>query len=252
MDLLLTDKVALVTGAGSGIGANIAATLAREGCVVQVADLRLELVQKVEKDLEEEGRKAFSVQLDIGDAKQVDQVVRQVVDDRGRIDILVNNAGILKTDPILTSSVQDWEEVSKVNLSGVFYCSKAVLPFMVEEKYGKIVNIASVSALKGGGALGNTLYGATKAGVVAMTKGLARELAPLGINVNAIAPAVVETSMTESKLTPELKEKIREKIPMGRLGKASDIANLAAFLASDVSGYITGETIVVDGGYLVG
>ncbi len=252
MDLLLTGRVALVTGAGSGIGASIAGALAREGCVVQVADLRLELAQKVEKDLKEEGRKAFSVQLDVGDAKQVDRVVRQVVDDHGRIDILVNNAGVLKTGAIVDSSVQDWEEVSKVNLSGVFYCSRAVLPFMIEEKYGKIVNIASVSAMRGGGALGNTLYGTTKAGVVAMTKGLARELAPLGINVNAIAPAVVETSMTKSKLTLELGEKIREKIPMGRLGKASDIASLAAFLASDVSGYITGETIVIDGGYLIG
>jgi NAD(P)-dependent dehydrogenase (short-subunit alcohol dehydrogenase family) len=252
MDLLLTDKVALVTGAGSGIGASIASTLAREGCVVQVADLHLESAQKVEKDLNGEGLSAFSIQLNIGDAERADQVVRQVVDDHGRIDILVNNAGILKTDTIMDSSVKDWEEVSKVNLSGVFYCSKAVLPFMVKEKYGKIVNIASVSAMKGGGALGNTLYGTTKAGVVAMTKGLARELAPSGINVNAIAPAVVETSMTESKLTPELRGKIREKIPMGRLGKASDVASLAVFLASDVAGYITGETIVVDGGYLVG
>jgi NAD(P)-dependent dehydrogenase (short-subunit alcohol dehydrogenase family) len=252
MDLLLTDRVALVTGAGSGIGASIAGTLAREGCVVQVADLRLESAQKVEKNLKEEGRKVFSIQMDIGDAKRVDRVVRQVVDDQGRIDILVNNAGSLKTDTIMNSSVEDWEEVSKVNLSGVFYCSKAVLPFMLKEKYGKIVNIASVSAMKGGGALGNALYGTTKAGVVAMTKGLARELAPSGINVNAIAPAVVETFMTNSKLTPELRGKIREKIPMGRLGKASDVASLAAFLASDVAGYITGETIVVDGGYLVG
>src|SRR5919107_1547478 len=170
--------------------------LAREGSVVQVADLRLESAQKVETDLKKEGRKAFSIQLDIGDAKRVGQVVRQVVDDHGRIDILVNNAGILKTDTVLDSSVKDWEEVSKVNLSGVFYCSKAVLPFMVKEKYGKIVNIASVSALKGGGALGNTLYGTTKAGVVAIKKSLPRELAPWGINFTPFPPAVVETFMT--------------------------------------------------------
>ena len=219
--------------------------------MVCIADLRFELAQKVEKDLKKEGGEASSAQLDVGDPKQVERVVRRVIDVYGRIDILVNNAGILKTGPIVDSSIQDWEEVSKINLSGAFYCSKAVLPFMIEEKYGKIVNIASISAMRGGGALGNTLYGTTKAGVVTMTKGLARELGPLRINVNAIAPAVVETSMTESKLTPELSEKIREKIPMRRLGKASDIASLAAFLASDVSGYITGETIVIDGGYLV-
>jgi 3-oxoacyl-[acyl-carrier protein] reductase len=252
MDLLLNDKVALVTGAGGGIGASIAEALAQEGCVVCIADVNLELAQMVEKSLQKEGHQAFSVQMDVSDALRVDRVVRQVVSDYGRIDILVNNAGIIKTEPMVDSSIQGWEEVSRINLSGVFYCSKAVLPFMIEEKYGKIVNIASVSAMKGGGALGNTLYGTTKAGVVAMTKGLARELAPSGINVNAIAPAVVETSMTNSKLTPELRGKIRERIPMGRLCKASDIANLTAFLASDVSGYITGETIVVDGGYLVG
>ena len=250
MDLLLTDRVALVTGAGSGIGASIAGTFARAGCVVQVADLRLELAQKVEKDLKEEGRKAFSIQLDIGDAKRVDRVVGQVVDDHGRIDILVNNAGILKTDTVMDSSIKDWEEVSRINLSSVFYCSKAVLPFMIQKKYGKIVNIASVSAMKGGGALGNALYGTTKAGVVAMTKGFARELAPMGINVNAIAPAVVETTMTEGRLTPELRERIERRIPMRRLGKASDIASLVAFLASDISEYITGETIAIDGGFL--
>ena len=252
MDLLLNGKVALVTGAGSGIGASIAGTLAREGCVVRVADLCLELAQKVEKNLKEENYKAFSIQMDVGDAKQVDQVVRQVVHDQGRLDILVNNAGILKTDAIVDSSIQDWEDVSRINLSGVFYCSKAVLPFMIEQRYGKIINIASVSAMRGGGALGNTLYGTAKAGVVAMTKGFARELAPMGINVNAIAPAIAETTMTEGRLTLELRERIRERIPMGRFGKASDIANLAAFLSSDVSEYITGETIIVDGGFLTG
>ena len=252
MDLLLNDKVALVTGAGSGIGASIADTLAQEGCVVHVADLHLELAQKVDKDLREQGHKAFSVQMDVSDVKQVNQVIRQVVYNHGQLDILVNNAGILKTDTIVDSSIQDWEEISRVNLSSVFYCSKAVLPFMIEQRYGKIINIASVSAMKGGGALGNTLYGTTKAGVVAMTKGFARELAPMGINVNAIAPAVALTSMTEGRLTPELQERIKGRIPMGRLGKASDIAYLAAFLASDVSEYITGETIVVDGGFLTG
>lgn len=252
MDLLLNDKVALVTGAGSGIGASIAGTLAREGCIVYIADLYLELAQKVQQDLEEELHKGFPVQMDVGDVKRVDQVVRQIVDDHGRIDILVNNAGILKTDTIENSSIQDWEEISKINLSSVFYCSKVVLPFMVERRYGKIVNMASVSAMKGGGALGNTLYGTTKAGVVAMTKGLARELAPLGINVNAVAPAIVETSMTKEKLTPELRSKIIEMIPMRRLSQGSEVGSLVAFLASDVSAFITGETVIIDGGFLLG
>ena len=134
----------------------------------------------------------------------------------------------------------------------MFYCSKAVLPFMIEQRYGKIINIASVSAMKGGGGLGNTLYGTTKAGVVAMTKRFARELAPMGINVNAIAPAVARTVMTEDRITPELEERIKARIPMGRLGEVSDIACLAAFLASDISQFITGETIAVDGGFLTG
>jgi NAD(P)-dependent dehydrogenase (short-subunit alcohol dehydrogenase family) len=250
MDLLLNDKVALVTGAGSGIGASIADTLAQEGCVVYVTDLHLELAQKVDKDLREKGHKAFAVQMDVSDPKQVDQAIRQVVKNYLQLDILVNNAGILKTETVMDSSIQDWEEVTKVNLSSVFYCSKAVLPFMIEQRYGKILNIALVSAMKGGGALGNTLYGATKAGVVAMTKGFARELAPMGINVNAIAPAVARTVMTEDRLTPELEEKIKARIPMGRLGEASDIACIAAFLASDISGFITGQTIAVDGGFL--
>jgi NAD(P)-dependent dehydrogenase (short-subunit alcohol dehydrogenase family) len=252
MDLLLTDKVALVTGAGSGIGASIAGTLAQEGCVVYVVDLRLELAQNVDKDLREKGYKAFSVQMDVSDAEQVDQVIRQVIHSHQRLDILVNNAGILKTETAIDSSIQDWEEVTRVNLSSVFYCSKAVLPFMIEQRYGKIINITSVSAMKGGGALGNTLYGTTKAGVVAMTKGLARELAPMGINVNAIAPAVARTVMTEDRLTPDLEERIKARIPIGRLGKASDVASLAAFLASDISQFITGETIAVDGGFLTG
>jgi NAD(P)-dependent dehydrogenase (short-subunit alcohol dehydrogenase family) len=190
--------------------------------------------------------------MDVGDPHQVNQVIRQVINNRRRLDILVNNAGILKTETIMDSSIQDWEEVTKINLSSVFYCSRAVAPFMIEQRYGKIINIASVSAMKGGGALGNTLYGTTKAGVVAMTKGFARELAPMDINVNAIAPAVARTVMTENRLTPALEQRIKARIPMGRLGKASDVACLAAFLASDLSQFITGETIAVDGGFLTG
>jgi NAD(P)-dependent dehydrogenase (short-subunit alcohol dehydrogenase family) len=148
MDLLLNDKVALVTGAGSGIGASIAGTLAQEGCLVYVADLRLELAQEVEKDLRDKGQNAFAVQMNVGDPHQVEQVSRQVINNCRQLDILVNNAGILKTETIMDTSIQDWEEVTRINLSSVFYCSKAVVPFMIEQKYGKIINIASVSAMK--------------------------------------------------------------------------------------------------------
>ena len=170
--------------------------------------------------------------------------------ERGRIDIVVNNAGILKTGSVLDASIADWDDVCRVNLSGVYYCCKAALGSMVAKRYGKIVNIASVSAMKGGGSFGNVLYGTTKAGVVALTKGLARELAQYGINVNAIAPGVVETNMTNTLLTAERRKAVLAGIPMGRFASTDDIAHVVALLASDVLGYVTGETIVVDGGYL--
>lgn len=247
MDLKLNGKVALVTGAGGGIGASIANTLVEHGCNVYVADSNANAATQVAAQF---GERGFPLTLDVGNASEAAAAVERIVRERGRIDIVVNNAGILKTGSILDASIADWDEVCRVNLSGVYYCCKAALASMVARSYGKIVNIASVSAMKGGGSFGNVLYGATKAGVVALTKGLARELAPFGINVNAIAPGVVETNMTGSLLTPERRIAVLAGIPMGRFGSTDDIAHVAALLASDVLGYVTGETIVVDGGYL--
>ena len=247
MDLKLGDKVALVTGAGGGIGASIATTLVEHGCSVYVADSNAAAAAKVAAQF---GERGCPLTLDVGNASEATAAVERIVRERGRIDIVVNNAGILKTGPVLEASIADWDEVCRVNLSGVYYCCKAVLPSMVAQRYGKIVNIASVSAMKGGGSFGNVLYGATKAGVVALTKGLARELAPFGINVNAIAPGVTETSMTSSLLTPERRTAVLAAIPLGRFASTSDIARVVALLASDVLEYVTGETIVVDGGYL--
>jgi NAD(P)-dependent dehydrogenase (short-subunit alcohol dehydrogenase family) len=247
MDLNLKGKVALVTGAGSGLGAAIAGVLAAEGCIVYVGDLSLDAATRAAASL---GGSARALAMDVGDSEAVVRSVAQVTGEQGRIDILVNNAGILKTGPVTEASFEDWDQVCRVNLSGVYYCSRAVLPGMVERRSGKIVNIASVSAAKGGGAFGNVLYGTTKAGVVALTKGMARDLAPYGINVNAIAPAVAETAMTNALLTPERRRSVIASIPLGRLALPEEIARIAAILASDVSAYITGETIAVDGGFL--
>ena len=247
MDLDLTGKIAVVTGAGSGIGTAIAAELANEGCAVYLGDVNMEAAALAAASL---GGEARAVEMDVGDPRAATRAMQRIGAERGRIDILVNNAGILTTGPVMDATIEDWDRVCRVNLSGVFYCTKAVLPWMLERRSGKIVNMASVSAARGGGAFGNVLYGATKAGVVALTKGFARELAPFGINVNAIAPAVAETGMTSSLLTPERRRAVLASIPLGRLATPEEIARIAAILASDVSRYVTGETIAVDGGYL--
>jgi len=247
MDLNLPGKVVLVTGGGGGIGAAIAAAFVAEGCVAYLGDVDAEAATRAAASL---GGAAHPVAMDVGDARAVQRAVQGIVDGHGRIDILVNNAGIMKSGSLADASVEDWDEVCRVNLSGVFYCSKAVLAPMVERRSGRIVNIASVSASRGGGAIGNVLYGATKAGVVALTKGFARELAPFGITVNAIAPSVADTAMTHSLLTPERRQAVTAAIPSGRLALPADVARMAVILASEVSGYVTGETIAVDGGYL--
>jgi len=247
MDLKLDGRKALVTGAGGGIGAAIAATLAAHGCVVYVGDTNLEAARVAAAACV---GKTQPILLDVGDPEAVARVIDRIVREHTRFDILVNNAGILKTGPVVESSTKDWDDVCRVNLSGVYYCCKAVLPAMLGQRYGKIVNIASVSAFKGGGTFGNVLYGTTKAGVVALTKGLARELAPHGINVNAIAPGVTETSMTSSLMTRQSRDVVLASIPAGRLATVQDVANVVTLLASDAFSYVNGATIPIDGGYL--
>jgi NAD(P)-dependent dehydrogenase (short-subunit alcohol dehydrogenase family) len=247
MNLNLDGKIALVTGAGRGIGARISAKLVEEGCSVYVTDVDAEAAKVSAAAI---GAAAHAMRIDVTKPSDIQLRVEEIVERHGRIDILVNNAGILKTGSIVDSSIEDWDEVCRANLSSVYYCSKAVLPVMLKRRYGKIVNIASMSAARAGGVFGNVLYGTTKAGVVAFTKGFARELAPYGINVNAVAPGLVETAMTTAKLTPDVREKVLATLPMHRLADVEDIANAVAFLASDVAAYITGDTLLVDGGSL--
>lgn len=247
MDLHLDGRIALVTGAGGAIGAAIAAKLIGERCTVHVADIDIDAARATADRL---GPSAHAVRIDVTMPDEVRERVDAIAAKHGTLDILVNNAGILKTASIVDSSIEDWDEVCRANLSSVYYCSKAVLPIMLQRRYGKIVNIASMSAAKAGGVFGNVLYGTTKAGVVAFTKGFARELAPYGINVNAIAPGLVETAMTRAKLTPDVREQVLAAMPMQRLASVDDIANAVAFLASDAAAYITGDTLVVDGGCL--
>lgn len=247
MDLGIEGRIALVTGAGGAIGSAIAAKLIAEGCTVHVADIDLDAAIATTKRL---GPRAHPVCMDVTTPDDVQRGVDAIVAKDGTLDVLVNNAGILKTASIVDSTIADWDEVCRANLSSVYYCSKAVLPAMLARRRGKIVNIASMSAAKAGGVFGNVLYGTTKAGVVAFTKGFARELAPYGINVNAIAPGLVETAMTRARLTPEVREKVIAAMPMGRLASVDDIANAVAFLASDAAAYVTGDTLLVDGGCL--
>jgi NAD(P)-dependent dehydrogenase (short-subunit alcohol dehydrogenase family) len=247
MDLQLRGKIALVTGAGGAIGSAIAANLIAEGALVHVADIDVRAANATAERL---GSSARAVRMDVTIPADVRQGVDAIAARDGTLDILVNNAGILKTASIVDSTIEDWDEVCRANLSSVYYCSKAVLPVMLPRRYGKIINIASMSAAKAGGVFGNVLYGTTKAGVVAFTKGFARELAPHGINVNAIAPGLVETAMTRARLTPDVREQIVTAMPMRRLASVDDIACAVAFLASDVAAYVTGDTLLVDGGCL--
>src|SRR5438477_11160125 len=222
MNLKLDAKIALVTGAGSGIGARISAKLAEEGCTVYVTDLDAEAANVTAAGI---GPAAHAMRMDVTKPADVQLRVQEIVERHGGIDILVNNAGILKTGSLLESSIEDWDEVCRANLSSVYYCSKAVLPTMLQKRCGKIINIASIAAERAGGIFGNVLYGTTKAGVVAFTKGFARELAPHNINVNAVAPGVVDTPMTREKLTPDVRKEVLARLPMHRLAEADDIAN---------------------------
>lgn len=245
----LQNKVAIVTGAGRGIGKAIALTLAREGANIIVNDINLEIAQNVADKIKVIGRRAVAIKADISIAKEVNQMVSLAMSQFDRIDILVNNASIIKRGITEELSEEDWEKVINVNLKGTFNCMKSVVGIMKNQKYGKIVNISSIVG-KIGDLASAPCYGASKAGIACLGKSLARELAPFNINVNVVAPHAIETEM--SKEWPEEKRaSIIAEIPLGRMGEPEDVAEAVAFLVSDKAKFITGEVLDVNGGSLM-
>ncbi len=241
----LTEQVAVITGAGRGIGKAIAERLALKGAKVVIADLNLQDAEAVAKEISSKGAEARAVSVDVSSSESVKTMFNEVVKDFGAIDILINNAGITRDTLVLRMKEEDWDAVINVNLKSVFLCSKEAIRVMAKKRYGRIVNIASVVAFMGNPGQAN--YSASKAGIVGLTKTLAREYASRGITVNAVAPGFIQTAMTE-KLPENVKEEMLKSIPLGRFGTVQDVANAVEFLASPESGYITGHVIHVNGG----
>ncbi|HOA47386.1 MAG TPA: SDR family NAD(P)-dependent oxidoreductase [Candidatus Pacearchaeota archaeon] len=245
----LTGKVAIVSGARRGIGRAIALRLAKGGARVVVTDISKEDCQKVVDEIQQLGNDGLALKLDVTDEENIKEVIRITKETFGRIDILVNNAGIFIQEELDKMETQSIERELDINLKGAILCTKNVIPEMKQQNYGKIVTIASIAGFVGFDV--SSVYCATKGGLIAMTKELAMELGQYKINVNAVAPGVIATDMTKDILSNEkVKEALLSKIPYGRVGEPNDIANAVAFLASDEAEYITGHTLVVDGGWI--
>jgi 3-oxoacyl-[acyl-carrier protein] reductase len=244
MELELRQKVAIVTGAARGLGQAMAEALYREGACVIQADVAF-----AENGLKAKGENRYECQVDVSQPGLVSAFIAAIESTLGRIDILVNNAGICPRRGLEEITPEEWDQVMQVNLKSVFMLCQRVLPGMKQRRYGKIVNIASAAGKIGGAQVG-AHYAASKAGVICLTKSVAAHAAPFGVNVNAICPGIIDTRMTMG-LPPEKLERYQAAIPLGRIGSALDVAQAVLFLASDVSGYITGEIMDVNGGFVM-
>ena len=238
-------RVSIITGASQGIGETIACDLAVEGAAVVLVDVQLDKLEAVVRSIVDAGGKAEAHQADVADAAAVERVVAAVAAAHGRIDHLVNNAGITRDGLLMRMREEDWDAVLRVNLKGTFIFSKAVIRTMIAAKYGRIVNIASVAGLMGNAGQAN--YAASKAGVIAFARSLAREVGARGITVNAVAPGFIATAMTDV-LSEDIKKAYLEIIPMKKFGLPKDVASAVLFLLSDDAAYITGQVVSVNGG----
>ncbi|MPZ75536.1 MAG: 3-oxoacyl-[acyl-carrier-protein] reductase [Deltaproteobacteria bacterium] len=244
--MILNGQVALVTGGSRGIGRAIALALAQAGAYVVInyrgnrpaAELTLE-------ELSDKGGRGELSQFDVSVEKEVDGAVKQIVDGQGKVDILVNNAGVTSDGLLIRMKSEDWDQVIGTNLKGTVLCTKTVCRVMIRQRYGRIINLSSVVGQMGN--VGQSLYAASKAGILGFTKSIARELASRAVTVNAVTPGFIETEMT-AKLTPQLQEEFLRSIPLGRFGNCEEVAQLVVFLTGPGAGYITGQVIGVNGG----
>ena len=244
----LTNKVAIITGASQGIGKGMAETFSKAGAHVACVSRNKDNLKSVADSLIKNGGAASFYTCDVSSLDAFQNTIKEIAANHGSVDILVNNAGVCKDKLIMRMSEDDWNKVIKINLNGAFNGIKAVSQIMIKQRSGRIINISSIVGLIGNPGQAN--YAASKAGLIGLSKSAAKELAPRGITVNAIAPGYIATDMTD-QITDQAKESLITKIPLGRIGSPSDIAASALFLASDEAGYITGQTLTVDGGMVM-
>lgn len=243
----LADKVCIITGAGSGIGAQMAPMFAAEGARVVVADIDGDGARETAAQIQQAGGKAVDVQVDITQPDQVAAMVQTATDTYGRLDVLINNAGVGLNCPFLETTLEDWERVQRVVLTGTFLCSQAAARVMVAQRGGRIVNVGSISGQRG--AQGRAAYGSAKAGVLQLTRVMAVELAPHGVYVNAVSPGPVDTPQSRGTHTAATRQAYLDRMPLGRYGERREVAAAVLFLASDEAGFAVGSILNVDGGF---
>jgi len=248
----LEERVAIITGGSRGIGRATALELAGKGAwvalnYIDLADNR-EQAEELVSLIHSQGGRALAVEADVADPAQVESMMAKIIDHFGRIDVLINNAGITRDNLLMRLKEEDWDAVIAINLKGTYNCCKSVLKVMMKQRFGRIVNVASVVGIMGNA--GQTNYAASKAGIIGFTKSLAKEVASRGINVNAVAPGFIATAMTD-QLNQNQKDALLKQIPLQRLGAPEDVARVISFLVSEGASYITGQTITVDGGMVM-